>query len=181
MSPAYLSADEFQRLFTDFEHTAFRLEVRDRYNVDEEAESVRRFLADNPDGRVWKRSWLDNIRKVTAAGKLFERVRVVSLPLTDYSRYGLWSCQTNIAAGEDIRYLARDAAQGVDLPQHDYWLFDSRKLVRMHFEDEDDRFLGAEVIADQTAIVQHNYWRDVAWHYVIQRDEFANKHNEDIG
>jgi hypothetical protein len=29
------------------------------------------------------------------------------------------------------------------LPDHDYWLFDSRKLVRMHFDDE-DRFLGGE-------------------------------------
>ncbi|WP_216216441.1 DUF6879 family protein [Amycolatopsis aidingensis] len=179
MSPTYLSVDEFQRLFTEFEHTAFRLEVRDRYNVDDEIEEVRRFHAGEPDNPTSGKYWMDNIRKVAEAGMLFERVRVVSLPLTDYSRFGLWSCQDNIAAGEDIRYLTRDAAQGVDLPSHDYWLFDSRKLVRMHF-DEDDRPLQHEVITDPETIVQHNYWRDVAWHYAVQRDDFAKEHEPSL-
>jgi len=113
-------------------------------------------------------------REATARGRRFARVRVVSLPLTDYSRFGLWCAQFTNAAGEDIRYLDRGQAGALKLPGHDYWLFDSRLLLRMHFDDH-DAFLGGEVIEDAAEIVQHNYWRDAAWHHAIRRDDFATQ------
>jgi hypothetical protein len=111
------------------------------------------------------------IREATAQGRRFARVRVVSLPLSQYSRFGLWASRQTCDAGEDIRYLPRDVARKTDLPEHDYWLFDSRKLVRMHF-GEGDRFRGGEVIADAVEVVKHNYWRDVAQHHAVKRDSF---------
>jgi hypothetical protein len=99
---------------------------------------------------------------------------VVTLPLTDYSRFGVWCAQFTNGAGEDIRYLPRDKAEAAGLPNHDYWLFDSRLLVRMHFDDN-DAFLGGEVIEDAAEIVQHNYWRDAAWHHAVRRDDFATE------
>jgi len=119
-------------------------------------------------------SWLALLRDQTAQGRRFARVRVVSMPLTDYSRFGVWCAQFTNGAGEDIRYLTRDQAQAERLPAHDYWLFDSRTLVRLHFDDE-DRFLGGEVIEDPAVIVQHNYWRDAAWHKAVRRDDFASE------
>jgi hypothetical protein len=119
-------------------------------------------------------SWLDMLREADAEGRRFARVRVVSLPLNDYSRFGVWCAQFTNAAGEDIRYLVRDDADAAGLPDHDYWLFDSRKLVRMHFDDQ-DRFLGGEVIEGPTEIVQANYWRDAAWHKAARRDDFADQ------
>jgi len=117
-------------------------------------------------------SWLDMLRNATAEGRRFARVRAVSLPLTDYSRFGVWCAQFTNGAGEDIRYLPRGQAETAGLPNHDYWLFDSRKLVRMHF-DAEVRFLGGEIIEDPAVIVQHNYWRDAAWHAAVRRDDFA--------
>lgn len=119
-------------------------------------------------------NWLESLRAHTAEGRRFARVRVVSLPLNDYSRFGVWCAQFTNSAGEDIRYLTRDQAQAQGLPAHDYWLFDSRVLVQMHFDDE-DRFLGGEVIDDPAVIVQHNYWRDAAWHKAVRRDDFAKQ------
>lgn len=118
----------------------------------------------------WFDNWLSMIRQATAAGRRFARVRVVSLPLTDYSRFGLFCSAYTNAAGEHIRYLPRD--QAADLPNYDYWLFDSRKLVRLQFDDAEN-FLGAEVIEDPAAVVAHNYWRDAAWHRAVERDDFA--------
>jgi hypothetical protein len=117
-------------------------------------------------------SWLDMLREATAAGRRFSRVRIVSLPVTDYSRFGVWCAQFTNGAGEDIRYLPRPTAEAAGLPSHDYWLFDSRKLVRMHFDDK-DAFLGGELIDDSEQIVNHNYWRDAARHHAIRRDDFA--------
>lgn len=118
--------------------------------------------------------WLKMIRGATAEGKRFERVRVVSMPLTDYSRFGVWCAQFTNGAGEDIRYLERDQANAAGLPDHDYWLFDSRKLVRMHFDDN-DVFVGGEIVGDSALILQHNYWRDAAWHHAVKRDDFATE------
>jgi hypothetical protein len=98
------------------------------------------------------------------------RVRVVTVPLTDYSRFGLWCSQHTNAAGEEIRYLRRDQAAG--LPDYDYWLFDSRKLALMHYDDA-DRFLGAEIVEEPATVVQHSYWRDAAWQRAVPRDDFA--------
>jgi hypothetical protein len=119
-------------------------------------------------------SWLDLLRETAAQGRRITRVRVVSLPLTDYSRFGVWCAQFTGSAGEDIRYLERGAASALNLPHQDYWLFDSRLLLRMHFDDG-DAFLGGEIIEDPAGIVQHNYWRDAAWHHAVRRDDFATQ------
>lgn len=112
------------------------------------------------------------VSSARAEGRTYSRARVVSVPFTDHNRFGLWASQFTVAAGEDIRYLTRNQAQIIGLPNHDYWLFDSRKLVRMHFDDN-DRFLGGEIIEDLAEIVQHNYWRDAAWHHAVERGDFA--------
>jgi Family of unknown function (DUF6879) len=70
----------------------------------------QKFLAGEPDDLEWSNSWLDLVRTGRAEGRTFCRVRVVSIPLTDYSRFGLWVSQFTMAAGEDIRYIARDEA-----------------------------------------------------------------------
>ena len=119
---------------------------------------------------AWFTNWLTMIRSATAQGRQFRRVRVVSRLLTDYSRFGYFCAGHTNEAGEDIRYLDRADAHGV--PDYDYWLFDSRTLVRMHFA-EDETFLGGELVEDAAVIVRHNYWRDAAWHLATRRDDFA--------
>lgn len=86
---------------------------------------------------------------------------------------GLWTAQFNNEAGEDIRYLARDGAQG--LPEFDYWMFDSRTVAKMHWSDEDE-LLGFELVEDPAEVAELNYQRDAAWHRAIPRDEFAAQH-----
>jgi hypothetical protein len=175
-----LTDKEFDRLFETFEHTAFRLEVRDRYNAPSEVESLRKFLAGEPedldDGGF--QDWLDLVRAATAEGRRFSRVRVVSVPLTDYSRHGIAYARHTNAAGDDIRYLTRDRARAIGLPDHDYWLFDSRKIARLHFDEGDDHLLGVEIIEDPAEVVQHNYWRDAARHWAVRRDDFAAEYDK---
>src|SRR5438270_10025339 len=104
---------EFGQLFETFEHTAFRLEVRQRYAPSYEGESLQRFLAGEPDDLPWMQDWLKMVRAATAEGRRFTRVRVVDLPLSDYNAFGLAVSARNNEAGEDIRYLARDQADGL--------------------------------------------------------------------
>jgi hypothetical protein len=116
--------------------------------------------------------WLRMVRGGTTMGRRFARVRVVDLPMNDWARYSYALSAHNVAAGEDIRYMERSNA--ADLPDFDYWLFDSSRLVVMRF-DESDRFVGGELVEDPSKIVQANYWRDAAWHKAVRRDDFASE------
>lgn len=164
---ALLTGDEFFDLFRTFEHTAYRLEVRESYY---EKEQLGQFLAGGPVDLGYMDEWLALMVQQTVRGKRIERVRVVSQPFSDYTRYGLWLCQYNTKAGEDIRYL--DRVQAARLPNHDYWLLDSSRLYIVRFSDTDE-LVGAEPVEDPAAVVQHGFWRDAAWHHAVPYREFV--------
>jgi hypothetical protein len=164
-----LLGEAFNALFTSFDRTARRLEVRERYSVEDEEESVRAFLEGRPADLAWFTPWLDQIRQLTNDGRQFRRVRVVSVPLSDYNQWGLDIARHTGAAGEDIRYLDRARAQ--DLPDFDYWLFDDTRAAKLHF-DAGDRPLGAEIMTASDAVKELTAAMAVAESRAITRDEF---------
>ncbi|MQY07498.1 DUF6879 family protein [Actinomadura macrotermitis] len=170
-----LTGEQFNELFRAVRHSAFRLETRDRYNSPTEQEPIRRFLAGDPDeDYLGSHAWNDMTRSAAAEGRPFTRVRIVTVPLGDYSRYALWSAQGNIASGEEIRYLDRGRAAALGLPvhpPHDAWLLDEQRVAILRF-DENDRLLGAELHDDSATAEQHCHWRDTAWKASLSRDEF---------
>lgn len=155
--PDLLTGERFRDLFTSFERTADKLETRDRYSSPTEDEAVRQFLAGEPLDLSWLDRWFGMVRSATAAGKQFSRVRVVTEPLSDYKRFEMAVCPRTVEAGEDIRYLPRPQATALGLPARDFWLFDNKRLALLHFDD-DDRFLGAELVDDVGAVEQHRRW-----------------------
>jgi hypothetical protein len=108
---------------------AFHLEQRDAYNVAAEDEPYRRWRRGEPDDYAWHTDWLSFVRRATAAGVLVQRVRLATVPHTDYVRWGLDVSRLNVEAGEDIRYLPRHLAVGIRLPDEDYWLLDDDTLI----------------------------------------------------
>lgn len=120
-----VTSAEFDALFTGFEHTAYRLETLQAYDVSYEEEPYRAFLAGHPQPRdPAKSQWVSMIGDAVRAGKVFQRVHVVREPLTDYLRYELgWSYPPNVEAGEEIRILVAQAggwpmsARGEILPE----------------------------------------------------------------
>ena len=70
-------------------------------------------------------------------GRRMERVQVVSEPHSDHTRFGLALAAHNTAAGEDIRYLPRNQAAGLDPPGDDFWLIDSTTPLILRFGDDD--------------------------------------------
>lgn len=171
---ALLLEPDFEALFSSFEHTAWRLEVRESYY--EKAE-LQQFATGGPDAvdLTWVQPWYALIRSHAQAGRRVERVRVVSEPHSDYTRFGLWLAEGNVAAGEDIRYLPRARAAKLRLPSEDCWLFDSRRLYVLHY-DVDDTLFGAEEVTDLKRIVEAAASRDAAWHYAIPRAQYAAAH-----
>lgn len=172
-----IAGEAFGQLFRTFLHSARRLETRDRYRDPEEDDALARYLDGSPEnpGYVASRDyWLrGTIRAAVDAGRCFTRVRVVPEPLTPYLRFGLYHCAFNVDAGEDIRYLPRDRANALDLPGHDFWLFDEQRLALLWFTP-DDRLLGAQLSTEPTVVRQHMRWLDLAEaHATPYRDYLA--------
>ena len=168
---ALLEGRDFENLFRTFERTAFHLELKDSYHVPEESGPFGLFLDEKPDDFAWHQPWLDIVRAATRGGKVMTRVRVVTVPLSDYARWGLSVAPLNISAGEDIRWLPRHLARGIDFPADDYWLFDDRRLIFTVFH-ADGRFLGGTASADPAMIERCRRVRAQVWDRAIPHREF---------
>ena len=113
--------------------SAFHLELRDGYSLDD------------PDWHAWRSgqpldvaasrsSWSDTVRDAVARGVVIRRLRVVSEPISEYIRYEYDITHAhNIAAGEDVRWLARRDVSDVFLPPSDFWAVDDLVLFN-HFD-----------------------------------------------
>ncbi|MEU8886662.1 DUF6879 family protein [Streptomyces sp. NPDC048442] len=156
--------EEAAHFFEDFQHTAWRLETRTGYASDRQSEKWQRFLAGEDVASRPGHPWYDNVQAQTAQGKRFERVRLLDEPVTQGQSFLLASAPGNIAAGEDIRNLTRAEARQLSLPDYDFWLFDSRTVVRFVFDDEDVT-LGVVVSEDPAEVAAACQARDAAWHH----------------
>lgn len=174
--PEFIDDTTFAAYFEEFEHTAWRLESRRGYASDRAGEKYRQYLATGEVPDDSHRPWCVNVRTQTAQGKRIERVRLVDSPPTSEQLFLLASAATNNAAGEDIRNLWRTNAEKAGLPAEDFWLFDSWRALVLHFDDEDD-YLGAELVEDPVRIVRFCQIRDAAWHHAISREEFVAQVN----
>lgn len=116
--------------------SAFRLETLPEYRVAGEDGLLERFRAGLPMPDGFNSAWHERLRSYRRSGKAVQRVRIVSRPLTDYQRSQFeWGYPGNSEAGEDIRVLDSDDEVVRELPAQDFWLFDDRTVVLMHYQD----------------------------------------------
>jgi hypothetical protein len=124
----------------------FRLETRDRYNVDSDAGNVARYLAGDPEPSMTvKGPWLKRLAQERAEGKRRSRVHVLRSPLCDYLRYECeWGYRYTASAGEEIFILDLTEEPTPDgLIEADFLILGDAHVVLVHYDDE-DRFVGAE-------------------------------------
>lgn len=161
-------------LFRDFRHTAWRLETRRGYASDRNGSKWQRWQAGVDIASEPADEWRRNVADQVARGKRFERVRLVDEPPTEGQQFLLASGIGNVAAGEDIRNMKRSDAKRLGLPDFDFWLFDSRTLVRFVF-GEDDTTLGVIVSEDPAEVVAACQARDTAWHHATRTADFVRQ------
>ncbi|MGW7351257.1 DUF6879 family protein [Streptomyces sp. NPDC054784] len=146
----------FADLLRAAERSAVHLETRDAYGVENEIEGFAAWRAGHrvdPDDRAsWWRPWLDLVQEVTGKGVEMRRARIVSEPVSDYIRFEHAGTFTNVAAGEQIRWLPRRHASDLALPGNDFWLFDG-ELVQFNVFDGSGRWVHTDQ-TDDAAVVQ---------------------------
>ncbi len=171
-----ITREQLGRLLVEFEHTAYRLELLAAYAEDSEAAALASFAAgQEPDIYPGKRGWLEKVRAAAVTGRVMQRVHVLTEPLSPYLQFEIgWSYSLNEGVGEDIRILPTDSAPAVVTEAGDYWLLDSRTLVRMDY-DSGGQLADISRIGDADAIITANYARDAALHYAVPLKQYAKR------
>jgi hypothetical protein len=136
----------FRELIATATTSAIHLETRDVYTPSDPL--YQDWLAGRPVPVPALPEWRDLVRFHTARGVRFRRARIVSEPLSDYIRYEHYITDaSNVAAGEEIRWLPRHKAGGLLVPVNDFWVLDDR-LVRLGYFAGDGEFLEHELTDD---------------------------------
>ncbi|MFI9823221.1 DUF6879 family protein [Streptomyces sp. NPDC052013] len=170
--PKLIDLEEFGRLFHHFEHSAWHLETRRGYASDREDLGFDEFLRTGHAPFDLDSDWCRNITEQTAQGKYVGRVRVVDNPPTDGQLFLLSYARCNAATGEDVRNLWREDAERAHLPEEDFWIFDSRLVAILRFDDE-DVLHDVEIITEPAEVLRYCQVRDAAVHASIPYEAFA--------
>jgi hypothetical protein len=165
---------EFGRLFETFEHSAWHLETRRGYASDREDSGFTEFLATGTAPCDLDSEWCVNIRQQTTGGKYVGRARVVDSPPTDGQLFLLSYARCNAATGEDVRNLWREDAERALLPDEDFWIFDSRLVAVLYF-DETDAIREVEIITEPAEVLRYCQARDAAVRASVPYDQFASQ------
>jgi hypothetical protein len=162
----------FGELLRACSSTAVHLEMRDSYTPDDpwflawlagDEEEFRRRLSPRP--------WLDLIAEVTSRGVQVRRARIMSEPVTDYIRFEHATTGSNVAAGEQIRWLPRQLATGLLLPANDFWVFDGRQAQFNYFSGAGD-FLDTRLSPDLVIAAQCAAAFDAVWERAIPHQDY---------
>lgn len=161
-------------LFRDAQRSAFHMEVRDTYAVPSESEPLRRFLTGEPRSDEaddsWK-AWSSLVHGCTGRGVTVSRIRVVTVPHSDYQRWLLTETRDNIEAGEDIRYLPRHLVSPDQVPTDDFWLFDDTTAA-FNLVDKAGKPAGAGITTDPNIAAYCQRSKQQLWSMAIPFGEY---------
>ncbi|MCX5412347.1 DUF6879 family protein [Streptomyces sp. NBC_00059] len=170
------SLSSFADLLRSVERSAVHLEMRDVYAIDNEDEGFTAWRQghrlDPNDPESWWRPWLDLVQEVTAKGVRVRRARIIGEPPSEYIRYEHSFSFTNIAGGEEIRWLPRRLASQFALPGNDFWLFDG-KIVQFNVFDGEGRWVHTDQTDDRD-VARHCFEAfEAVWEHAIPHDTYA--------
>lgn len=171
--PKQLDRAGFEALVAGFERSAWRLEAQGWYDEPDEGALLAQWLSDGDPAPTlaWFADWPEWIAEQAAAGRRFERVRVLTDPLTDYLRWQLdVITEPAIAAGEDIRVLPAAAAATLELGRSDFYVFDDRAVAVLDFDR--GQVTGALLLDEPAELDAFRAIRARAWDHALRFGEY---------
>jgi len=128
--------------FNNFKKYAFRLELLQKYSVNEEKEDFENF---NKKGKVNPKineEWHDILIAAKKRGAKVIRAHVIKEPLSDYIKFELEHYKENKKYGEGALLISKEEFDKLNINiKRDFWLFDDNIVLEMNY-DSDGHFLG---------------------------------------
>lgn len=150
------------------------LEMRDGYGTSE------------PDYQAWRAGatvdqlaqrgsvtqWVDLVTATVARGVSVRRARIISEPPSDYIRFEhAVTGYSNLAGGEQVRWLPRPQAATLLLPGCDFWQIDNGTVFFV-FQTGDGEPAGFELTDDEAVADLCSAAFEAVWERGIDHDEY---------
>ena len=164
-------APPFDELMASAQHSAVHLEMRDVYTPSDpiflDWKAGKHF---DPAERM--ADWFAGRRSTIARGVVIRRARIVSEPLSDFTRHEFeTTSRLNIPAGEQVRWLPRRRASDLALPGNDFWVFDEH-TIRFGYFAGDGELTGHEVCRDPDVIKLCLSAFEAVWNRAIPHEDY---------
>lgn len=110
---------------------------------------------------------------MTARGAEVRRVRIVSEPVSAYIRFEYATTDSNVAAGERIRWVPRHSASDLALPGNDCWIIDGEAVLFNHFTGEGELSPESKEFTTALSVVKLCAGAfDAAWERGVEHGEY---------
>ncbi len=128
-----IGVEEFRSLYRGIKSSYDHLELRDSYGTAAEIPQIAKWRSGEPDDLMWLDEWCGLMRRFRNDGKRCRRVKVVSLPLSEYQRWNHSVLGPIVASGEQVRWADRREVSCLTLPPSDFYLIDDSAAMFLHF------------------------------------------------
>ena len=116
--------------------------------------------------------WFQSRRSTLARGVVIRRARIVSEPLSDFTRHEFeMTPRLNIPAGEQVRWLPRRRASDLALPGNDFWVFDEH-TIRFGYFAGDGELVAHEVCRDPDVLKLCLSAFEAVWDRAIPHEDY---------
>ncbi|MFG1704463.1 DUF6879 family protein [Nonomuraea sp. M3C6] len=147
-----------------------KLELRDNYQIDHDLLIAwRRGPSEVLTGPAL--AWRDRVAHDLSEGRSWQRLRVVSEPLSEYHRFAYEFAGPGVDAGEQMRYLPRRLVSAIPLPGNDCFVLDDQ-TVMFNVLDGDNNRVDIQLTTDPDVVEFCRDAFEAAWVLAIPYDEY---------
>ncbi len=157
-----------EEAFDGLRHLATRIEVLPFFAIPEEAAAVAASIDGAAPQLGFLSEWHEYLTESSEAGMVHRRLRLVTVPPTDYEKFEIrWAYPANAQRGEHIRLMPRDAAPAA---VRDVWLFDEDEAIELLY-DQSGSYVGERRLPLDEATPLRR-WISTAWDAATELTEF---------
>ncbi|WP_433434531.1 DUF6879 family protein [Nonomuraea sp. CA-141351] len=161
----------FAELLADCTRSAVHLEIHDEHMTSDPGYAAFKAGRDfiNQDQA---QAWVDVVAPAVARGVVVRRARIVSEPVSDYTRYmHAVAPAYQLAAGEQLRWLPRPLASTLAIPGNPFWVFDDR-VVRFSVYDGRGEVIGHQFSEEPGVVELCARAFEAVWNLATPHDEY---------
>jgi hypothetical protein len=157
--------------------SVFRLETYQTYVAEGERTRVQAFLTGQPlpERTVLTSPMMARMARTTMAGVVWTRARLITWPLTDYTRFALVGYQESAAVGLRTFLAYVDTHPELAALDREFWLFDAgtpRAVAMLMDYDSNGRLLGSRITRDSAELDRCDRDRELALAHAIPLNHF---------
>lgn len=160
------------------QQSIFRLETLSMYQVPKDFIIFKTWKKDKSIVNKAFRDWFHLLEKTKKRQVTMQRVRIITLPLSEYLKYEVDVWKQSAKKGEQIFFLEsklyQELIKQLQLKPKDFWLFDNNRVILFHYNKKGN-FLKEELVQNKKTIKQYENFKEILLERSLPLKKFVKK------